>query len=278
MVRTMAQRARKLIKRRMLYPLKEVVKPLFKNHVYVAHHGFIKGFKITGNLGFLRKPSLTYKHRFLMHLDLAGQIVYDVGAHIGITTLFFSRAVGETGQVIGFEPSPETFVVLRKNVEMNGLANVTLVNVGLGEQPDTLPLVLAFGESNSALATMDKTRQVSLLNDQRGIATKTVLVQVYPLDEYILTNPLPDPDFINIDVEGYEYQVLLGMQETLRRRKPSLLVEIHGAGQGRKLENCRKVVKLLVSHDYEIQEIISRLRIVESNAELALKGRFLFCR
>ena len=259
----------KFIKRKAKNRLKRIVKSVFKNHIYVAKHGLARGFKVTGDLGFLRHLPLSHEDRFFMSLDLAGKTVYDVGSHIGIITLFFSRATGETGKVISFEPNPETFAILCKNVDMNGLTNVKLVNIALGEERGTLPLV--FGEYDAGLGTLDRAIQIDLLHNKRGIKPKTRLVEVYPLDEYILVGSLPDPDFVKIDVEGYEYNILLGMQDTIRRCKPALLVEMHGMDEKQRLENTRKVVKLLASYDYELKEMISEQAISESNIELILK-------
>lgn len=255
----------KFVKIKTKRTLKRIVKSAFKNHVYVAQHGLAKGFKVTGDLGFLGRPSATCEDRFFMSLDLAGKTAYDVGSHIGIITLFLSKAVGETGTVVSFEPNPETFAILRKNVDMNGLNNVNLVNSGLGEKRDTLSLV--YGEYDGAQGTLDKALQEWLTKTRPGVKWKAALVEVYPLDEYIFVASLPDPDFIKIDVEGYEYSVLLGMQDTIRRCKPALLLEIHGEGREQKLENAKKVVKLLASYDYEIQEMTSGQAISESNIE-----------
>jgi FkbM family methyltransferase len=266
----------KLIKRKTKRPLKRFLKSVFKNHVYVAKQGLSKGFKITGDLGLLGKSTLTpHELCFLMSLDLAGKTVIDVGSHIGIFTLYFSKAVGETGKVISFEPNPETFAILCKNVEMNGLSNVSPVNLGLGEKRDTLLLV--YGEHNGAVGTMHKAIQEQLPNKYWGIKLKTCTVQVHPLDEYILTNSLPDPDFVKIDVEGYEYNVLLGMQDTIRRCKPSLYVEVHAPDQRQLLENVRRVVKLLSSHEYKTREMTSGRTITENNIDQFTRPRGLFC-
>jgi FkbM family methyltransferase len=265
------------IKRKTKNLLKRDVKSIFKDHAYVARYGLAKGFKVTGDLGFLRHPPLSPEDRFFLSLGLTGETVYDIGSHIGILTLFFSRAVGEMGKVISFAPNPETFATLCKNVQMNGLTNVKLVNAGLGEKRGTLPLV--YGEREGALGTMNEALQVELLNNKRGIKPRTSLVEVYPLDEYILANSLPDPDFVKIDVEGYEYNVLLGMQDTVRRCKPALVVEIHGMDREHKLEIARKVVNLLVFHGYGIQEMSSGQPISESNIEPILKPPYtLTCR
>jgi len=178
--------------------------------------------------------------------------------------------------VVSFEPNPETFTTLQQNVDMNGLANVRLINVALGEKQSTLPLV--YCEHEGGLGTLDKARQAKLLSKKHRMRTRTVLVEVYPLDEYILAEQLPDPDFVKIDVEGYEHNVLFGMQNTMRHCKPGLLVEIHGPGKEGRRENLRKIVELLILHGYEIQEIASGQRIVESRIELAARGSMLACR
>ena len=57
-----------------------------------------------------------------------GDIVVDVGAHIGTHTLTFARIVGDKGTVFAFEPDPRNFEILRKNIKINNYQNVTLVN------------------------------------------------------------------------------------------------------------------------------------------------------
>ena len=272
----MAKTWRQVIKRKVLFPLKAIVKPIFRDHVYVVKHGFIKGMKLNGNLGFLRPRYMTDKERFLMNLEFSGKTVYDIGAHIGITTLFFSRAVGDKGQVISFEPNPEAFGTLHRNVDLNGLTNVRLFNVALGAKRDTLGLVLVFGDSSSALATLDMSRQAELLKYKGRIRTRILPVEVYPLDEYILANSLPDPDFVKIDVEGYEYSVLLGAQGTLLGRKPPLLLEMHGKGPGQRSENRSRIIELLSPIDYSIQDIVSGGKLTKSNIQQT-HARHLFC-
>lgn len=101
----------RLVKGRTKRTLKRFVKSVFKNHIYMAKHGLAKGFKVTGDLGFLKRPTLTCEDHFYRSLDLAGKTAYDVGSHIGIITLFFSKAVGESGKVVSFEPNPETLAI-----------------------------------------------------------------------------------------------------------------------------------------------------------------------
>jgi len=68
----------------------------FKNITYTVRNGLAKGLKRRGGLGFVPQVSpLMQEEKFLINLNLANQTVYDIGGYIGVTTLFFSKAVGK---------------------------------------------------------------------------------------------------------------------------------------------------------------------------------------
>jgi FkbM family methyltransferase len=266
----------RIIRREAYYPLKRLAKSLLKNHVYVARHGLARGFKVTGDLGFLAKPAVEYEDDFIARLDLAGHTVYDIGGHIGLITLYFSRAVGPTGRVITFEPNPETYAILNKNIAVNRLTNVQTINFGLGAQPQTLELL--YGDYDGGLGTLDKTRQQQIVNSHRGMTVKTSRVPVYPLDDLIAQQALPDPTFVKIDVEEFEYPVLLGMRATLERAHPAVLVELHGATHPLLLENTRRIVDYLSGLGYHLSEITHGETITLHNLNAALAGMALYGR
>lgn len=265
----------KTIRRETFHPLKHMLKSVLKNHVYEAKHGLAKGFKVTGDLGFLARPVEEVEDRFYAGLDLHGKTVYDVGSHIGLLALFFSRAVGPTGHVIAFEPNPETFTTLSKNIALNQRSNVRLLNVGLGEKRDRLELI--YGEYDGGLGTLDKGRQAKLLRDERRMVVKRAWVAVYPLDELMTAESLPAPDFVKIDVEEYEFPVLLGMRSTLQRIKPALVVELHGASPAAFSANVEQVVDLLLAYDYRITEITTGQRVVRDHLQSVRPGMTLYC-
>jgi len=62
-----------------------------------------------------------------------GNIFIDVGANIGLMSIFASKIVGSNGIIYAFEPEPETFVILRKNIEINKINNIQAYNIELGE-------------------------------------------------------------------------------------------------------------------------------------------------
>ncbi|UCF62445.1 MAG: hypothetical protein JSV37_07030, partial [Anaerolineaceae bacterium] len=79
---------------------------LFRDCTFRIRKGLAKGLYRRFGFGFKLKFKLTDEEKFLLGLDFTGKTVYDIGGYIGIHTLFFARAVGESGTVITFEPNP----------------------------------------------------------------------------------------------------------------------------------------------------------------------------
>ena len=148
-------------------------------------------------------------------LPRAGEIacVYDIGANLGNHTVYFaSHAKNST--VYSFEPVPVTFDLLKRNVEQNGLSErVKLFQCALGAKESSAKMKV---EGPGGLAFSSITRDV------HSVWTQEVAVK--RLDDM----NLPPPDFVKIDVEGYELEVLKGMERTLRESSPVLWIEIGG--------------------------------------------------
>jgi FkbM family methyltransferase len=150
-----------------------------------------------------------------------GMVAYDVGANIGYITLLLAQAVGETGQVISFEPLPD-------NVERL-LANLTLNNLEQRVQVE-------------AAAVVDRSRKVEFLvgpsggmGKARGSTgrqnvqySKTLEVPGLSLDEFVYQLGRPEPQIIKMDIEGGEVLALPGMARLLKEAKPLILMELHG--------------------------------------------------
>jgi FkbM family methyltransferase len=141
----------------------------------------------------------------LRQLLRPGQTFLDVGANIGYFTTLAARLVGPGGRVLAVEPEPHNFDLLSGNVRANGFANVVTEQVALGDKPGTARLFCAshnFGDHRlyAEAATADR--------PARTIAVTT-------LDDLVARHGLPPADLIKMDVQGYECQVLAGMQSTL---------------------------------------------------------------
>ena len=143
-----------------------------------------------------------------------GMTAVDVGAHHGYYTLLLSKYVGPTGRVISFEPLPTNFAVLKKNVEANDLKHVTVFPLAIFSRCGDLTISVP-DDSNSGKASA-----------MEVVGTERVQVQSTTLD-LALSDLNIQPDFVKIDVEGCEFDVLTGAQETIRLCRPKMLIELH---------------------------------------------------
>ncbi len=263
-----------IVKKSFKYIAARLIAPITKLVVCTIRTGLAKGFKTQGLLGLFQTfLPLTLEDRFLQSLNLTDKTVYDVGAHIGITTMFFSKAIGNGGEVVSFEPNLDTFLILRNNIRLNQLRNVTALNTGLGERKESRTIVFDpfFPATGSMIESVQK-------GAMKGFpVTKTTIIRIDTLDNCFRLMGLPRPDFVKIDVEGMEYFVLKGMVEIIGEFSPSLFIEIHGANLTMKLSNVQRVVQFLESYDYSLYHVESKNVISTHNYEIAVSGH-LYCK
>lgn len=147
-----------------------------------------------------------------------GDVLVDVGANVGYYTALGARAVGPAGHVYAIEPAPDTAKALRQTVEGNGLRNVTVVEVAAGASETTAALV---GSSTGH-------DEMSTLAHARGDEATTTVVQVRPVHALVEPRHRDRLALAKIDVEGYEAEVLTGLEPLLRAgRRPTIVLEVH---------------------------------------------------
>jgi FkbM family methyltransferase len=210
---------------------------------------------------------------FLRSLDYQGMTIYDVGAFQGTLTLFFAQQAGDQGRVVAFEPHPANYRRVLENVSLNGFSNVTVRNLGIGSASGELELAAPRGGlPGQASANAYIKRHF----ESAGTEVEVFRVPASSLDDEISTTSLPPPDFVKIDVEALELDVLRGMKATIARSKPHLFVEIHGADLDHKRANARGVVRFLSDHGYSMHHVESARPVDPSTFERALDGH-LYC-
>jgi FkbM family methyltransferase len=158
------------------------------------------------------EPELEHLEEFLP----PGGVFLDIGGNTGIFTVkaaqFFRSRGG--GTVVTYEPLPQMLAELDHNLAANGFDNVRLRSFCLGAQPGTAEFWLNFNRPASS----------SLVSQDPKAAHRSMLVlrldDVYPLEQ------LGRLDYVKIDVEGAEVQVLAGANETLRKFRPIIQIEI----------------------------------------------------
>ncbi|HXC35505.1 MAG TPA: FkbM family methyltransferase [Candidatus Acidoferrales bacterium] len=157
------------------------------------------------------EPEFQHLEKFLV----PGGTFLDIGANTGIYTLKAARHLSANGGiVIALEPFPEVLVTLYHNVRANGLANIRLRNLCAGERTHATRFWMNFGRPNSFSIAK---------RDDGAMSFSTLVVTVDELAEW---EGLSRLDYLKIDVEGVEAQVLAGARKTISRFRPIIQVEV----------------------------------------------------
>jgi FkbM family methyltransferase len=155
---------------------------------------------------------------FVEHFLKSGMIFLDIGANHGYYTILASKKVSPGGKVIAFEPSKREVNKLFLHVRLNFCKNVEIENVALGNQEGVIDLFLVEGRDAGC-----NSLRPPLVND----LVKKLQVRVITLDKYLKQKDIKQVDFIKIDAEGAELDVLKGSMELLQQNyKPIILCEI----------------------------------------------------
>lgn len=241
---------------------RRVLRPMTARRVYTIRHGLAAGFRTRGGLDFIPRPS-TPEARFIQSLSLAGKTIYDIGAFEGMFTLYFPRAVGD-GRVEAFEPNPHNRAKLEENLQLNGIQNVAVHELAVAREAGIMCLDVPPGEP-----TMGRLRAQSQAAGQ-GFAVDTT-----PLDALVFKRDLPPPDFIKLDVEGAELEVLRGAEETIRRHGPEWFIELHRTDEPEAFG--RAVAALLAERGYTIYHVEQRRERLPEDKTAPFQGH-LYCR
>jgi len=188
-----------------------------------------------------------------------GDVVIDVGANMGEFSLKVSQLVGERGKVISFEPDPVNFQRLQTNFSLNPelAARIEVHNVGLGEFPGTVNLSVV-NESNRGMNRVVK----DALNFNS--------ITINTLDNIVLSGQLTKLDWIKIDVEGFEMNVLKGAEQAILQFKPSLFIELDDKNLREQNSSASDLVNWLTERGYIVT-------IAQSNQVLQSTDNFINC-
>ncbi len=165
-----------------------------------------------------------------------GGLVFDVGANNGFISAFLSKTVGSEGRVYSFEPNPEARAEFRKNIALNESENITLVSTALTSRIGTAQLYCVNNHRLSSLSPVSNTNYGE---------NRTVSVITDTIDNYCAQNHIAHIDFFKIDVEGFEYEVLVGAEHMLKSHSITAI-------QFEMWERNEKLLGLLRENGYEV--------------------------
>ncbi len=203
-----------------------------------------------------------------------GDVVIDIGAHIGYYTLIAARIVGDRGRVYAFEPDPKNFHLLKMNVEENGYKNVILVNKAVADTDGEMRLFL------NAENTGD--HRIYQSGDQR----KSVNIEVITLDKFF-KNKNKRIDLIKMDIQGAEVRALKGSQRIIKENDNlKILTEFWPRGLYLSGSSAQEYAKLLTKHKFYLYDINEHKKTIKTinvkSLSLPMKSavhdyRYLLC-
>lgn len=172
----------------------------------------------------------------------SGDVVIDVGAYMGYYSLLAGKLIGDKGKVFSFEPSPVHFDSLNKNILRNKLDNIKTFNLAVSNKKG----VVSFYEAGSGSSLIKKEAETHI-----GRKIKPIRVKAVTLNDFTKKEKIKHIDFIKIDVEGWDLQVLKGASDLLKvKDAPDVMVEVFDTVLKRGGFSANEVLAYMKSFDY----------------------------
>jgi FkbM family methyltransferase len=174
-----------------------------------------------------------------------GDVVIDIGAHIGRYTIIGAKRVGTNGKVVAIEANPSNFEMLNRNIKLNQLTNIISLNNAVYSKETKIKLYLPGEELGHTIYN-------TVMSDRAKNEDKFVEVSANTLDYFLQLKGITDVNWIKIDVEGAEFEVLKGATNVLSKSKDiALLIEIHNLSGGTNL--YRPILEFLRLYNFKIE-------------------------
>jgi len=192
-----------------------------------------------------------------------GDTVLDIGANIGYYSVIFSKLVFEEGNIISFEPTTFYRKVLKKNLEINDISNVEIINKGLSDKIQKLEIHIG-----GSTATFHNPKDI--------IPDTKEIVQLSTLDDFIERNPLKKIDLIKVDIDGHEPLFLKGAWNTIEKYNPIIILEISHLHYLQAGFNAWDFYDMLKGRNYKIYHEKNLAEIITKEDFLIKCGNFAY--
>jgi FkbM family methyltransferase len=159
-----------------------------------------------------------------------GSVVYDIGANVGYFSLLAAVLSGENGKIYAFEPLPRNIEFLRKHIALNKGLNIQVIEAAVSSH------------SGEAFFELGASSAMGHLTAEGGLR-----VNMVSLDTLVSNGEIAPPDYMKIDVEGAEHDVLRGAEEIINDYQPLLFLDTHQRSAH------YNTIQILEQHHYQFE-------------------------
>jgi FkbM family methyltransferase len=175
-----------------------------------------------------------------------GDLVIDIGANIGDTTVLMALAAGSSGLTLGFEPNPYVFKILETNASLNkGKQNIVPLPYAITVKEEEFYYISSEASfANGGISPTKNSIHGKFIYPEKikGINLQMLLEQKYE-------DKLNNLSFIKIDTEGYDKEIIKSISDLIEKYKPAIVAESFKHSTPEEKEELYNVIK---QHDYEI--------------------------
>jgi FkbM family methyltransferase len=240
---------------RALYRLIKTVRRPFgwEDHVQAIRNGFCWDLDLAEGIDLAIFAFGSYERKtgkVLQRLVGAGSTVLDIGANIGAHTLRLGRLVGPTGKVHAFEPTDYAYRKLKRNLELNPAINSRVVTeqirlIGNRQR-----------EFSDEIYSSWKVVGADVRHPKHlGIAQSTTGATAMRLDRYCQKQCIAKVDFVKLDVDGFESEVIAGGMQVLKRDRPKICMELAPYVLAERGSSLDELLSLLTQCDYKLTDL-----------------------
>lgn len=236
-----------IIKRTRKLPQERLVEVNKSEMIVYPHKGAIHADL------FLHKKREPLCTDYLMRSGIIqkGDTVLDIGANIGYYALTEARLVGKTGKVYAVEPVLSNFELLQKNLKLNNLENVESFQYAFGDK-DVMSEIFVSDMANLCAVNKDSVG---------GRIVGLQPVQMTTIDEFVKGKQTPQ--LIRMDVEGYEYEILKGMNHVLNK-DVRILMELHPEPKCLSPKKLDELYQILKQHNFRVKFVVFENKVKEN--------------
>ena len=184
----------------------------------------------------------------LVSLLIDDSLVLDAGGHAGQFAKLFAR-MAPKGRVYTVEPGSYALSIMRPAIRFNRLCNITILPVGLSDSPGTVTLHVPVKKSGSIGYGLSHIADITEQRAHRPSISDTISLTT--IDRFAESEALRRLDFIKADIEGWEFRMIVGAEQTLSRFRPILMVEVASETLARAGDTPDSLFSYFSSIDYD---------------------------